>query len=338
MKQVSLTFGPVLGPLTEEPRGDKLSQTSRSQRTTEGARKRTMNGDMGYLSRAILFASNVVLLVLFVRYVLYGYETYGAEPFFRFLYRTTDNLCRPLRILLPYRLRVRRDYTPVLAMGVVLVARGILFGLDDFFGGGLGGLVTLILKRLLQSAALFVTSGYRVLVALLFIAAALHQSREFYYSNFLLRVWVSKTEGLFDTAKKLARSDNYWLLYLVVLINLALAAGILNSLITWNRLLWIAWANAGVSGLGWTLRIYEVALFVFVLLSWLRPEGGNPVIQVITAIVQPSVLWARRMFPWARIGMFDLSVIALFVGILLAEMVLAQFHQQFLVGKPLPPP
>jgi uncharacterized protein YggT (Ycf19 family) len=329
---------PAPAPLTEAPMENRLSHPASNELSNKGAIKRNMVVETGVLSLPIRFASDVVLLVLFLRYVLYGYETYAVEPFFRFLYRMTENLCHPLRILLPYRLRVRRDYTPILAMGVVLLARGIFFALDDFFGGGLAGLGTLISKGLLQSAAQFVRSGYLVLVTLLFIAAALHQSREFYYSNFFLRVWVSKTEGLFDAAKKLARSDNYWFLYLVILIILALAAGALNSLIAWNRLLWIAWANTAVSGLGRTLNIYAIAVFVYVLLSWLRPEGGNPLIQVITAIAQPSVRWARRMFPWAQIGMFDLSVIALFVGIVLAEMVLLQFQQQIFVGTPVPPP
>ncbi len=282
----------------------------------------------GIFSGAILFASNIVLLILFLRYVLYGYETYGAQPFFRFLYRTTDNLCRPLRFLLPYRLRVRRDYTPLLAMGVVLLARGVLFALDDFFGGESGNLSILIPRKILESAVFFVRSGYLVLVILLFIAAALHQSREFYYSNFLLRVWTSKTERLFDAARKIVRSRNFWVLYLVVLVGLALAAGVLDSLLAWNRLVWEAWANQAILGLRYTIVVYLVALIVFVMLSWLRPEGGNPVIQVITTIVTPSIAWARRTFPWARIDIIDLSPMALFAGVMLAMAALRWMEQQ----------
>lgn len=66
---------------------------------------------------------------------------------------------------------------------------------------------------------------------------------------------------------------------------------------------------------GWVklaLELYELLIFVRILMSWLRPDPYHPVVRVIYQLTEPVLEPARRMIP--PLGMFDISpIIVIFV-------------------------
>ncbi len=66
------------------------------------------------------------------------------------------------------------------------------------------------------------------------------------------------------------------------------------------------------------LRVYEIALFAWVILSWIRIPSTHPIAKLqlmLDRIVYPVILPIRRFLPPLRIGaaFLDLSVILVFI-------------------------
>jgi len=65
----------------------------------------------------------------------------------------------------------------------------------------------------------------------------------------------------------------------------------------------------------WMLKVYKWILIIGIFLSWVRPDPYNPIVRFIYSITEPVFAQARRLLPFLRIGMIDLSPIAVFVFI-----------------------
>lgn len=68
------------------------------------------------------------------------------------------------------------------------------------------------------------------------------------------------------------------------------------------------------------LSIYTIAIFAWVILSWVQVPSDHPVARVQLAldrIIYPVILPLRRVMPSPRIGgaMLDLSPIVLLIGV-----------------------
>lgn len=68
------------------------------------------------------------------------------------------------------------------------------------------------------------------------------------------------------------------------------------------------------------LSIYTIAIFAWVILSWVQVPSDHPVAKVQLAldrIIYPVILPLRRVMPSPRIGgaMLDLSPIVLLIGV-----------------------
>lgn len=72
------------------------------------------------------------------------------------------------------------------------------------------------------------------------------------------------------------------------------------------------------------LRLYTWVILISILLSWVRPDPFNPVVQFLRSATEPVFGWVRRHLPFAQVGMIDLSPIIVLVGIQLIQMVLVQ--------------
>ena len=72
------------------------------------------------------------------------------------------------------------------------------------------------------------------------------------------------------------------------------------------------------------LSIYTIAIFAWVILSWVQVPSDHPVAKVQLAldrIIYPVILPLRRVMPSPRIGgaMLDLSPIVLLIGLSLLQ-------------------
>ncbi len=55
------------------------------------------------------------------------------------------------------------------------------------------------------------------------------------------------------------------------------------------------------------LELYSLVVVVTVLISWVRPDPFNPIVQFLRSVTEPAFEWIRRRVPFAMVGMLDLS-------------------------------
>jgi len=72
------------------------------------------------------------------------------------------------------------------------------------------------------------------------------------------------------------------------------------------------------------INIYILVVIVAVILSFVRPDPHNPIVQFIYQITEPLFNWLRRKFPFLMVGNFDLSPLVVILGL--------QFIDTFLVN------
>ena len=76
--------------------------------------------------------------------------------------------------------------------------------------------------------------------------------------------------------------------------------------------------------LGKVLWLYNLVIFVAVLISWVSPDPFNPIIQFLRSVTEPVFNWVRRHLPFTMVGMIDLSPIVVMVFIQLLQMVVVK--------------
>ena len=72
------------------------------------------------------------------------------------------------------------------------------------------------------------------------------------------------------------------------------------------------------------LWLYSIVIMIAVLISWVSPDPFNPIVQFLRSVTEPVFAWIRRRFPFAVIGMLDLSPLVAFLGIQLLQMVIVR--------------
>ncbi len=70
-----------------------------------------------------------------------------------------------------------------------------------------------------------------------------------------------------------------------------------------------------ISGILFLLKIYSWILIIAIFLSWVRPDPYNPIVRFLNSITGPVFYKARQLLPFLKIGMIDLSPIAVFIFI-----------------------
>jgi YggT family protein len=78
------------------------------------------------------------------------------------------------------------------------------------------------------------------------------------------------------------------------------------------------------------LRLYGIAVFAWIIMSWVRISSTHPLAKVqvfLDRIIYPVILPLRRVLPPLRIGgaMLDLSPIVLLIGINILQGVVRRF-------------
>lgn len=63
------------------------------------------------------------------------------------------------------------------------------------------------------------------------------------------------------------------------------------------------------------LSIYSMILFVAILITWVNPDPGNPIVRFLHGVTEPVLYQIRRRLPFVVVGNFDLSPLVVFLGI-----------------------
>ena len=81
--------------------------------------------------------------------------------------------------------------------------------------------------------------------------------------------------------------------------------------------------SASATIVGFVLTIYMWIIIIRALISWVSPDPGNPIVEILYRLTEPVLYPIRRRMP--DIGGLDLSPIIVFIAII--------FLQSFLVGS-----
>jgi YggT family protein len=72
------------------------------------------------------------------------------------------------------------------------------------------------------------------------------------------------------------------------------------------------------------IQIYQLILIARVIMSWfVRDYYSNPIIHFIFRVTEPVVARVRDALPFLRVGMFDFSIIVVFVLLSILQELLA---------------
>lgn len=77
------------------------------------------------------------------------------------------------------------------------------------------------------------------------------------------------------------------------------------------------------------LWVYKWILIISIFLSWIRPDPYNPIVRLIYSLTEPVLSKVREWLPFLRIGMIDLSPIAVFIFIQILENFIINFTIHF---------
>ena len=63
------------------------------------------------------------------------------------------------------------------------------------------------------------------------------------------------------------------------------------------------------------INLYIWIIIISALLSFVRPDPSNPIVQALYRLTEPVYMWIRRKFPFVIISGIDLSPIIIILGL-----------------------
>lgn len=72
------------------------------------------------------------------------------------------------------------------------------------------------------------------------------------------------------------------------------------------------------------LWLYNIVVFITVLLSWVNPDPFNPIVRLLRSVTEPVFDWVRRHLPFAMMGVLDLSPLIVLFAIWFARLFLVR--------------
>ncbi len=266
----------------------------------------------------------VVIVVLFIRYFIERYRFYGFGPILVALVTLTERILQPVKQWIPKESYKLQEQTPLLAIGVTLVIRGLALWLlagdstNDFTRiHGVSGSLNLANSILISFSMGFILIT-ELLIALLFASLMISRRGIMMSGNAGFACFQENTFAIFQAAGRWIKTENLVTLFLVSS-GAVLIAGSLSAVLV-SRV-WIYGSKA--FGAALVMSSFEVLLtlvnaYLFVLLlailaSWIAADPFSMILQFVRAMSDPYLTFFRRKFPWARIDFVDLSPVFAFL-------------------------
>lgn len=275
------------------------------------------------------FVVNVILILLVIRFFLEDYTFYGLGPLLQTVYQITDFFCKPLQSLFAAESRVTQRAIPWIAIGLIVVIRGLWWWWIFPDGDGNKAAPAVALQCLSSSVLGFVDLVYILVVALLLAAVLLAKGDVVFYSSAGYQLFQEKTFRLFQITQSYLHTHNLWRLFAGSVVWLAACHFVIASLLSWGIFqgyvnLFGREAIFQLEGARAILMIYFWVLLAAIIISWVSPDPRHPVVAVLRALAEPYLRVFRKLCPWARIGMIDFSPILAFLALGLVQAVLTR--------------
>lgn len=180
----------------------------------------------------------------------------------------------------------------------------------------------------------FLISTLVMLYALIILLRFMMQASRVDYYNPVSQFVVKASAPVLTPVRKVIRPvGRYDIAALVIALALMLLKlglyrllGIPDTVIGGYRLgiehIWVgslAWL-AVVDLIALVINIYFFAVLIRAVLSWIAPQGPNPIVEILERITAPVVRPVRRLIP--LVGGIDLSPLAVLIGLQVMRMLL----------------
>ena len=275
----------------------------------------------------------IVIIILFVRYFIERYQYYGFGPVMMAVMSLTDKMLTPIKQALPRSANVLQSHTPLIAILLLLILRGLAIKLiatsySSVFIQIMGDLAGRGSIPLFQCMGISLSMGIQLLAELLnaFLFASVMISRRgvTMYGNAGFICFQERTFAIFKQAKKIVHKDDLKTLFVISSVVILIGASALASLtgVTFFPGLTLAiWFKGWLAGtvasmfeiLSVLIQVYWFVLLLTILSSWLGADRFRTIVQIVKAMADPYLEFFRRLCPWARIDFIDLSPIFAFL-------------------------
>jgi uncharacterized protein YggT (Ycf19 family) len=171
-----------------------------------------------------------------------------------------------------------------------------------------------------------VFSLLRVIGVLLFAAVMFTKAGGF-FSGVFFRTVDDLAGSFFSKVKAVVHTGNLWILLFCSYAGVCIVFALAVCLIRWNLYFPYYWAMGMLEIAGLLLWLMMILIFIYIIVGWLSillqyDFEGKPWL-VLRAMVAPAMNRCRAMFPWARIGLLDLSPIFLIFALYFGQMLIA---------------
>lgn len=273
-----------------------------------------------FLLMLVKLVSDIAMLILLIRYVAAPYLYAESGPFLQAINQAAMTMSRPFRRVTYWMGFRGRDVSPLAAILAILAVRGIFFTLIpvSFSGSAWMGRGLLIGQQV--SFEMGCLSLLRLVGLVLFFSVMFARAGGF-YSGVFFRTVDGVAARLFGHVHKVVKLKNLWALLAGGVIYISLVYALAVCLIRFSVLFPFFFASGLLAILLAVVWAMIILTLIFIAVSWISlfatPDESHRAWMILRAMVMPALERTRRLFPWARLGMLDLSPLFFFLGLYL---------------------
>lgn len=290
-----------------------------------------------FLLMVIRLASDIAMLILLVRYAAAPFLYAESGPFLQAINQAAMKMSQPFRKAAWWIGFRRGDVSPLMAIGAILIARGVLYTLVPLSFGSGGSMARAWIVGQQASFSLGALALLHLMTLVLFFSVMFARAGGFYGGVFF-RIVDDIAAGVFGHVRRLIHLKNLWGLLAAGLVYLCLIFALAMGLLQWNIHIPFFWAFGFLEALKWIVWSTILLTLIFIAISWLSlfaaPEDSNRAWLFLRAMVLPLLERTRLLVPWMRIGMLDLSPLLLFLGLWLAVVLIASLQAMLFQAYP----
>ena len=275
------------------------------------------------------FVGDLAVLILLYDFFVQPFRFYGMDPLTRFVWVAARKLCAPFDTFSRRVIQLPdRDLTPLFTLLIVVFCRGLIYALTAL--GAESTILAIVVGVTLSFLELFTRLLIPGALFLIYIDIQLASHQETFVGNVFVMLIHDVAKRFIVMIRRLLPSYRPLHVFITVFVLLGLANAALSAiaLVPFMQSQVLSdfspalqpeivrhLETPGIIIPFVYLRLAETFLFgVFVLilmhmltgLSGLDPYDRFSIL--LGLIVSPWLAWSRRLFPWARAGMFDFSI------------------------------
>jgi hypothetical protein len=275
------------------------------------------------------FLVDLAVLILLYDFFVQPFRFYGMDPLTRFVWAAARKMCAPFDTFSRKVIQLPdRDLAPLFTLFILVFCRGLVYALTAIGAGN--AVLAIVVGVTLSFLELFTRMLFPGILFLIYLDIQLSSHQGTFVGNVFVMLIHDVAKRIIVMIRRLLPSYRPLHVFITVFVLLGLAQAALSVIallpfIQSSVLMDFSpvlrpemirhFDTPGIIVPFVYLRLAETFLFgIFILilmhmltgLSGLDPYDRFSIL--LGLAVSPWLMWSRRLFPWARVGMFDFSI------------------------------